>query len=359
MFNFRRNSQEPVTSALSGPSKETQDYLQLFERIADRSHREVDWVRSAYKWLAGLVAVIALAGMGFTYKSVSDLKADFEKYERDLSDRLDRDTKTKLTDVQENVIKQINKEFDSDNIRALVEKQAQEKIKQIADALIQSKVDELVKKKAAEIDERVTTFNKQLSLSVQHVQEAAYESSVTANKTIEVGHLLQMLFSATQGSRKDFDQAMKQDDDPVYGDLIRRTLSDIAVKLDAGELFPIGYAIDWGNYKVDPKKATMDELIDVFGKSPIPIQRQILSEIWAQDRFPKYERLKFLADVIETNHSLEAVARAERLMDDEAHLKKNILGCREYLTWWKDHAKGYQSAATSGTSVASGTSVIR
>jgi hypothetical protein len=103
---------------------------------------------------------------------------------------------------------------------------------------------------------------------------------------------------------------------------------------------------DWQKHiGVDPATADFAEMKEIFESRPMFDKAAVLRAVWNQERFPKYDRLTFLRDIIVKTPSISVLAAACRAMDGEARIHKNVIGYREYLEWWAEHIRDYTPAA--------------
>lgn len=111
----------------------------------------------------------------------------------------------------------------------------------------------------------------------------------------------------------------------------------------------LSYPIDWQkDYGIDPAKATLEQLVEVYTKEPPFRQSTVLLAMWDQNRFPKSKRLQVLYEVIQTTPSLRCLHCACDLMNKESKVGKNILAYDEYLKWWEENRLVYVERENAG-----------
>lgn len=93
----------------------------------------------------------------------------------------------------------------------------------------------------------------------------------------------------------------------------------------------------WDQLDVDPKTGDFTELVTAFQHAPIVFQPAVLTAIYDQQRFSRFDRLKFLADTIRTTRYVSVLKAACLLMDKESKLEKNAVAFQEHLDWWYAH----------------------
>jgi ribosomal protein L40E len=118
----------------------------------------------------------------------------------------------------------------------------------------------------------------------------------------------------------------------------------IAFEVNPSVTVRIDPPVHWESFSLDPKSAKMEDLLKIYPSLHPIFKPSFISQIWAQDRFPKEQRMEFLYEVIKSDRSLHALDRACMLMNKEAQINKNILGAREYMKWWEDNRSKYKGA---------------
>ncbi len=106
------------TRQIDSPQVTKDNRADYFRDIAEFAKSEINFVRTAYKWLISLVAVVAIAGIAFAYTSISDFKKD----------------------AREEVKRRIDEEFNKQTIHKMVVDKAKERIDEIADTLIEKQI---------------------------------------------------------------------------------------------------------------------------------------------------------------------------------------------------------------------------
>lgn len=115
--------------------------IERYEKIVDRANKEIAGVRYVYIWLAGILGIIFVVGMGvatfITYSTIGDIKSSVEE---------------RVSKLEKRVEERIEEQFDKNNIRKLVEDKAIERIDKVADKLIGQKIDEKVTPLIRDVD---------------------------------------------------------------------------------------------------------------------------------------------------------------------------------------------------------------
>ena len=99
--------------------------------ITKHAQEQISWVRSAYGWIATLIATLIAVGFWFSYKDVRDFKAEIreqgEKIQKSqeaelelLSKKLRTDLQAEADGVRKEVITRIDSEFETQQITKLL-----------------------------------------------------------------------------------------------------------------------------------------------------------------------------------------------------------------------------------------------
>jgi hypothetical protein len=126
-----------------------------------------------------------------------------------------------------------------------------------------------------------------------------------------------------------------------FADLAAQTIGNIVEDVNPLIMVRVDVPFPWNTIGVDQAKADFGKYRELFQRSPRLYKLPLLSELCQQERFPKRQRLEFLAEVIRSDSSLRVLHRACVLMNKEAHLDMNIRGAPAYLEWWEANKKNY------------------
>lgn len=116
-------------------NKETND---KYEKLVAFAQKEIEWVRSTFKWAASIIGLIMIVGIYFTFNNLSDLRSE-------------------IRNIQSNIEHKIEKEFDDKKIKTLIETVAKEKIEIVADIIIEKDIDEKLQPHIDRLDESILT----------------------------------------------------------------------------------------------------------------------------------------------------------------------------------------------------------
>lgn len=115
-------------------NKNTED---KYEKLVSFAQKEIEWVRGAYKWLAGLITLIFIVGAAFTWGSFNELRSE-------------------VGNIKKEITKKIEIEFEDENVRELVKTAAEKRIDIVADNIIEEKIDEKLSPELAVLNNKIT-----------------------------------------------------------------------------------------------------------------------------------------------------------------------------------------------------------
>lgn len=344
-----------------------------YERIVDWAHKQIDWVRSAFAWVSTLVAVLIAVGMWFSYTSIRDYRADAQQAaleistsaqrtaetaeqrqesalkvaELELRARLDEEFATLSNQVEE----RIDDQFAADNIRALVEQRAQQRIDQVADVIISDKLESRVSPKMVEAEQGVEKLREQVASVRREAQEArqladeaqgklaAVESTLAeARATLEslqsFDDFNRVVMAARNDDRASFDKLAEWAKDSSYSfaaqaeDARRSVVEDHnTVGIWTAPSFP------W-RPGLDPSTLGIAELTESYAGLPNDLKPALICYIWDREDIDKTERMRFLAKVLRADPSLKAAEYAGRFLQNALGLSCKPLEIERILSVW-------------------------
>lgn len=154
---------------------------------------------------------------------------------------------------------------------------------------------------------------------------AGLQSAIDFSLTIE---------DARNDSKKSLDAllAIENSKDSNYSKLASRALYQILASTHVENLFMTDP--QWHKYNVDPEKESLSVLTTIYKIEHPYNQVRMQYSIWKQERFPKYDRINFLVEVINSTSSVRCLQKACELLEQEAKTGKNFLAYNEFLLWW-------------------------
>lgn len=176
-----------------------------YKQIVEFAQKEIENVRSYYKWAVSIIGLIFIAGTILTISSFSSLKSDIRELKRDskddinsfkdnsknevdiLSKNLKAGLEFETNSIKNEVISKVEKEFDKENIQLLVEQKAKERIDKIADKIIENKISERINPKIESALKKISEIEKSISNDKEYISDV----------TKVVGEISAMLPEAT------------------------------------------------------------------------------------------------------------------------------------------------------------------
>ncbi|MBN2410766.1 hypothetical protein JXQ31_03670 [candidate division KSB1 bacterium] len=324
-------------------AKLDKNIITYYKEIIDHAHKEIEWVRKAYIWIASIIGLIIIVGGFFTYSNFNDLKSDIKEFkdktEKDIEQFKDNRLKQldlmfeeiklssniEATKIQTEIKNKIETEFDDKNIKSLVEQVAKNRIKNIADELINENIED-------RINPQLITIQNKLSL----LDEKLTESS---KKSIELNELTDfsiILLSAQNDDREAFDKLLyyMEFDNPKFNQIAMNAI--LSIRMHYGGVLVPGYLnINWIEYD-NPTKLNINEFIKIYNTLPPIFHADIVNNIWSNQIISKEAKIKFLIDILKNDRSLTAVFYAGKFLSDESKLKWQPFDIKPFIEWYED-----------------------
>ncbi|MCH8010664.1 MAG: hypothetical protein IIA61_01745 [Candidatus Marinimicrobia bacterium] len=320
-------------------NKSQPDKLVHYQSIVNWAHKEIENVRTVYKWLAGSLAIIlstAIAAATFlTYSTIHDLKSDLD---------------SKVDDLAKKVENRVNDEFKKENIQSLVKKSAKERIDEVADNIIKTHVNERInkvitkfEKRLANSDVRLTSLENKLGEKFAETEKSLIRLESEALVELrETAKYLMTVSAAQNDDRKAFDQLEKWllDKNSPFSENAKQAWEKI-LDIHAQPWYTSGYKVPWKE-GIDPSKLSISELRSFYNDVPATVRLALVEYIWERSDLPKKERMQFLVEVLKNDSSLKVVEYAGRFFTQESGQQLKPLAVKALLDWWDENREKIQ-----------------
>lgn len=319
--------------------------------IIDRSNTEVDRVYKIYRILAGAVTTILIVGIGtvsyVSYNSVRDMRADlreemstfrtrtaqemtdFKERTSEEFDLLKNHVKSEqeiiVADIGKKVNQRIGDEFNKDNIQALVNTKAAERIDKVADPVIESK-----------IDKRISPVIAGANKTLKSVEVDAAKMHNTVAQLELFNEFIMTTTAAQNDDRAAFEQLRKWATDKSYplSSRAQESLAAIMDRFDVVFLAASGPPIPWGA-GVDPAKLTITDLETIYeSASSRNTRSQIAYYIDQRADISKKDKLGFFFKMLIKEKSMDAYDALLRLFERQSGQKFNRFDTNSVVEWW-------------------------
>lgn len=301
--------------------------LAEYREITNHSKKEIDWVRSSYKYVAFLAAgtVVTVVTVGF--RSISDFTSRLEQSAsfrmKAIEEKVDATVESKIAAATNLVEDRIDREFRQDNIRALVEMKAQERIDVIADPLIEKRVDEAVEPKIARAEEQLRAVSMELAKAKMTVEQL---ESLTA--------FMSLVSDAQNDDRKAYDRLRIIGDDEKSPHYLKARSAYLKIREQHSSGMFQSYKLQSLGGQ-DPAKASFEDFQREIGKVDARARAAIVLHVSDRADFSKKKKLEFFAELIEQDENLNVVEFAGRFFVKEAGLTGSHMESEKILEWWK------------------------
>jgi hypothetical protein len=313
---------------MSKPQNEKpKDFSEEFTKISSHAREEILWVRSVYKLVfSGVIALIAV-GIYFTYQNTHDLKADMQKDADTMRTSLHADFETLKQQQQQDlnsysaqmhgeVTKRIDAEFATNEISDLVRDKAKERIDAIADALIQTniqnKIDPIRKdflqklsQSSDEIQKRIEKLDadsQQTRQTEKELQQTMTDARDLLSKLNEQSVFMITALKAENDDRKAFETIKAWSIDGNY--TFRNEAKAVSHSVEASYASSIAsktyQLVSWTS-GVNPDGLTMSQFQSTWNAISPDVDVDLLGHLWSNTNIDKEEKLSFIHSVLITD----------------------------------------------------------
>lgn len=305
-----------------------------YREIVDHAHQQISYVRTAYKWLISLVAILIIVGLYFTYTSISDfkneLKIEGSNIQSELTNQINL-LEIKLTKSLSDNIKSLNKsvalrideEFKKETIEALIIQQSKLRVDEIAKPFI-----------TKTITNTIDPLIKDLQNKVNKLEE---ESQLNIVKLNNINDFTMTVLAAQNDDRLAFDkiQSWRINKEYEFQKLAQNAwIQTIEDHNPAG--YKSGYKANWPD-NVDPSKLTLKQISEHFKKQNKINQLGVILYINKRSDIPKKDKIVFFVEVLNTNTSLIVVEYAGRFIVKLGNIKFVPLAIQQITDWWEEN----------------------
>lgn len=293
-----------------------------YKDIVDHAHKEVEWVRSAYKHLIWPVAIVILVGIYFSYKLVTEFK---DEVRRDVEE-IKLDLSNKVNELAMQVQSRIDGEFKKENIHELVEEVAKHRIEEIADPLISQNIEEKINPEIKAAETKLRAIDDELTKAGQSREElkAALEFASTVS-------------AAQNDDGLAFDQLLSWHRDKSFPFSAGSAIVKIRVYYASPMLGTAYVKFPWEKIDKDPSELTFSQLQDIYASMLPRNHADVINRIWNRTDISKKDKMPFLIDVLNKDKSLTARNFAGRFLAQEAGLRWDPFVTEPLLDWWKEN----------------------
>jgi hypothetical protein len=344
-----------------------EDKSDLLQQIVDRSHQEVTWVRSAYKFAVSIVAIIVAIGLYFSYASIRDLKSDLRQegdyIQKQLSDEtallgrtLQQDLRDEVTTVRQDVAKRLDDEFKTEEITALIHTKAAERVNAVADELIKVETEKRITPLRKELTDLINTSATRAQTAISHLNEKLQDTRTTetalkltledARKTLnEVkmqSDFIMTVLAAQSDSRTAYNKLSKWVATPEFP--LRAQAASVRDDIQRSYCGWMGdrpyKTIEWPS-ELKAEDFTISQTHAFWTTIPADRARAFVEFVWKHKKLTEEERLSFLHGALaDSKDSLQAADKAARILSEHAKVKYNPpFNFSHIEKWWGERSQ--------------------
>ena len=180
-----------------------------------------------------------------------------------------------------------------------------------------------------------------LEVLKKSVEETKSQSSEAVKQVNDLSAFTLKITQAKNDDRFAFEEILKigNDDHHAYQSIAQQAVAEIFGAVSQAEaggpkadiLYP------WG--KESYKDIPFEKFIEIYVQASSLYRPGLLMNLWNHPKFTEPQKLGFLMEVIKSDRSLRALARACQLADQKAHLNRPFTAYAAYLEWWAQNRK--------------------
>ncbi len=283
--------------------------VSYYQDIVDRAHKEIEGVRSVYKWLATLIVLLMAVGIGFAYKSVGEFRAEIRE---------------DLKELKREVEKRVDEELSKETIQNLITNKVSERVDLTADKIIENQIQAKVEPKIKDAETRLNTIDEKL----EEVERIGTELKLKSE-------VIMTIIAAQNDDREAFDKLSSWSKDPTFQFSNLADNAVVKIRTSYGRIFTPGYLnVSWKE-GTDPSQLPLSKLRKLYMSIAPQYHAYLVNYIWGRDDFPKKDRMQFLVDVLNKAKSLTATYYAGKFLAEEANIKWSPFVIKPLIKWWE------------------------
>jgi len=351
---------DPAPDGADTQSQVIRPSIDQYERIVDRAHTEIEAVRTVYKWLLAMIAIIVVVGIYFSYQSMRDFKAEIiaegEKLKAQLTQesttlnsRLQKDIQDSLNEevkqIRSDLIKQVDelsrtvkdrveKEFQSANVSTLIRDRAISRVEEIADPLIEKEIETKLSPRIKTAEDRIASLDEEIGKARGTRDDLRVRSEFTTT-----------VIFAQNDDRQAFDKLKTWSDDANFPFKDEAQQAWMKILDEHATPFALsGFTVPWTE-GVDPANISFERLKASFQSAPAFVRVGLVEYIWKKRQdISKKDKMEFLVEVMKSDKNLSVVEYAGRFFAGESKQKIKPLATDVLLDWWGKNKADYEKA---------------
>lgn len=262
--------------------------IDLYKDVTVWACREIERVHTTVKYAITITALAAAIISFFTYKSLDDYKNellnDFQKFQI----KTQKDAQNYKSDIDRELVKQVNEAFDHKNINQIINDVTSERINAITNEQIKKAIKDI-------LDPTVIQINKDIDQKVNFIL-TILKGNADDKEAFELLNNI----------------ALNKDD--PYSPIAQSAVNTIIEQYNTSIIgLSPAPAFPWGK-EIDPSKLTKADLFNLYNSNiPHQLEPNLLAYICQRNDFNRAEKLDFLVEAMNKTKSLRTVDRAVRL----------------------------------------------
>jgi hypothetical protein len=181
---------------------------------------------------------------------------------------------------------------------------------------------------------------------IENLSKLQIKAEISLKEINQTLQFTRTYISATYDDREAFDLLEKWADDknfPFQKQALKASI-EILDKYNP-PMARGGFRIPW-KPGVDPEKLTIGRVKVVYRKAPVVYRPALIEFVWKKKNYSKYDKMKFMIEIIGSDKSLKAVEYAGRYFAQGAKLELKPLAAKPMLKWWSENGARLKKEST-------------
>jgi len=307
--------------------KNNTNHLDIYEKILDRSDKEINKIHSMYKlaaWLVtGAATIITLLGAFIFFNNMNELKEDARKRVDDYIESANKD----INDFKVTILNKMN--LSSDSIKTSFN----ENLIRVGNK-VNNRIDEEFKEKniSQRIERKIDTVNNQII--EDKIKDKVLPEIDRTEKNISELEFKLTEIAIMNDDRRAFDKVTSWAND--NSNRFHKQATELREKiLNINYEFYIYTFMSARNEGFKVETSSVTEIKKAYYSVTRENRKNIIYEIGKKINDNKTEKINFLIEIIENDESLSCVAKASNIIINEYKLNFKPLEIDKILEWYK------------------------
>ena len=293
--------------------------LDRYERLVAFTNLQIERTQKVYATIGSIVSVAVVVSGWLAWSSVRDMRSE-------VRNEVDQAT-TQINRLRFEVSQRVDRELSRDEIKGVIRERTIIAVENLAGQSLSNAVKDTVAPVGADVE---NLRNK--------TQIAVMTLAATLSQASNLIEFQTTILKAQNDDREAFNKLIELGQDKTFSfqTIAQNAYTKIRVSYFSPFSEPSWLVIDWPK-DADTSKWDIAHLRAEYAAVPQVYKADMIHTIWAREDIQKRDRMMFLRDVLEKDHSLSATFFAGKFFATEAGLQWQPFNVTPLLEWWDKH----------------------